>query len=571
MCSINHQYSGISDRKDFMQRPQTAEVQNFPEIVFGLVGAVGTDLNRIKRLVCSSLNRKIKPLDPRLALPEIRIIDSLRLGRSFLTAGEIEEDIVVERSYTGIPASLQNSIRKILKSWPSSEISDAGVQRYINMLAGDIYRRRLSEKLEGVSSDKPDYSALALLAMSEIQKRREVILQERHKEEEFYAMNTAFILHSLKHPDEVTALRAVYGGAFILVGVYKDEADRAKFLQKRLEEQDCDKQHLGDIVEYFIRRDQKDASKEYGQNVRDTFPLADLFVDEKQNDEEIGNEIDRFVELLFSDPRHTPTRDEYAMFHAYATSVRSSAPGRQVGAAITNKDGEIIALGTNEVAKPGGGHYWFGETPDKRVITETYDSNAHEKKNITTDLYEKLKDFFKEEVSPEAVFSRIEKSKVANITEFDQTVHAEMSALSVAARENISIRGATLYCTAFPCHLCAKNIIAAGITKVVYVEPYPKSKAPELYPDAFGKHTNSEFTVSPFLGIGFRFYIELFSVFTSYGREIKRKDSSGKVICAPEIRLRLATRALSHYEMEQLYLTPIEGTISELSAVLSDC
>ena len=36
-------------------------------------------------------------------------------------------------------------------------------------------------------------------------------------------------------------------------------------------------------------------------------------------------------------------------------------------------------------------------------------------------------------------------------------------------------------CTTFPCHLCAKHIVASGIQRVVYLEPYPKSYAAELH------------------------------------------------------------------------------------------
>src|SRR5574342_950888 len=116
-----------------------------------------------------------------------------------------------------------------------------------------------------------------------------------------------------------------------------------------------------------MKKDFKDSLKDHGQNVRDIFPLADLFVNESAGEAAVQIEIDRFIELLFSNPRHTPTKDEYAMFHAYAASIRSSAPGRQVGAAITNYEGEIISLGTNETAKPGGGHYWYGDDPDRRA------------------------------------------------------------------------------------------------------------------------------------------------------------------------------------------------------------
>jgi cytidine deaminase len=72
------------------------------------------------------------------------------------------------------------------------------------------------------------------------------------------------------------------------------------------------------------------------------------------------------VELLFGCDYHTPTRDEYGMFHAHAAALRSSSLARQVGAAITTEEGDIVAVGTNEVPKAGGGLYWFGDRPDRR-------------------------------------------------------------------------------------------------------------------------------------------------------------------------------------------------------------
>jgi len=45
-------------------------------------------------------------------------------------------------------------------------------------------------------------------------------------------------------------------------------------------------------------------------------------------------------------------------------------------------------------------------------------------------------------------------------------------------------QGGTLYCTTFPCHSCARHIVAAGLKEVVYLEPYTKSLALELHADA---------------------------------------------------------------------------------------
>lgn len=51
--------------------------------------------------------------------------------------------------------------------------------------------------------------------------------------------------------------------------------------------------------------------------------------------------------------------------------------------------------------------------------------------------------------------------------------HAEENAICQAAYHGISIRGATLYCTHSPCLRCAKLLINAGISEVVYNADYP--------------------------------------------------------------------------------------------------
>jgi hypothetical protein len=59
-----------------------------------------------------------------------------------------------------------------------------------------------------------------------------------------------------------------------------------------------------------------------------------------------------------------------------------------------------------------------------------------------------------------------------------------MLALSDAARLGHAVKGGILYCTTFPCHMCAKHIVASGISRVVFLEPYPKSLASDLHSDS---------------------------------------------------------------------------------------
>lgn len=63
-------------------------------------------------------------------------------------------------------------------------------------------------------------------------------------------------------------------------------------------------------------------------------------------------------------------------------------------------------------------------------------------------------------------------------------VHAEQNAVIQAAKHGINICGATLYCTHQPCVICAKIIINAGISRVVYKEGYPDEFSMQLFDEA---------------------------------------------------------------------------------------
>ena len=61
--------------------------------------------------------------------------------------------------------------------------------------------------------------------------------------------------------------------------------------------------------------------------------------------------------------------------------------------------------------------------------------------------------------------------------ELCRAVHAEQNAIIQAALHGVSIEGATLYCTHQPCILCAKMLINAKISRVVYSQAYPDDTA----------------------------------------------------------------------------------------------
>jgi deoxycytidylate deaminase len=103
-------------------------------------------------------------------------------------------------------------------------------------------------------------------------------------------------------------------------------------------------------------------------------------------------------------------------------------------------------------------------------------------------------------------------SRIMDLTEYGRVVHAEMLAICDAARLGKSVKGATLYCTTFPCHNCTKHLLASGIKRVVYMEPYPKSRAKDLHPDEIEVEAEVPGKVAfvPFMGISPFRYRDLF-------------------------------------------------------------
>lgn len=63
-------------------------------------------------------------------------------------------------------------------------------------------------------------------------------------------------------------------------------------------------------------------------------------------------------------------------------------------------------------------------------------------------------------------------------------LHAEQNAIIQAAVYGVSIRGGTLYSTDYPCSVCAKMIVNAGIKRVVYQGSYPDDLAKAILAEA---------------------------------------------------------------------------------------
>jgi deoxycytidylate deaminase len=360
----------------------------------------------------------------------------------------------------------------------------------------------------------------------------------------------AYVLRSLKRPEEIDLLRQVYGARFLLLACYAPKGAREAQLKSAIRSSRIKPIRAKPVydAEELMRRDEREAL-DYGQDVRGTFHRADFFVDASDFEVRATDaegverprfecEIRRVLEIFFGNPRRTPSRDEFGMTQAAAAMRRSAELGRQVGAAICTPEGDVVAVGVNDVPKAGGGLYWEGDEGDKREFQLGRDTSDAHKRAIAKQIVHGLAEaeLLGDGVDQTAVLRAVSSTNLDNLIEFIRAVHAEMAALTDAARRGIPVQGCTLFVTAFPCHHCARHIVAAGIRRVVYIAPYAKSMAEELHGDALvvtsnvmldderpGDKRDPRVRFEPFVGVSPTRYMEMFMAPT-------RKEPSGELV-----------------------------------------
>lgn len=379
---------------------------------------------------------------------------------------------------------------------------------------------------------------LAKLAVSKIANHRSEQTPPNQDVRSTTPKKVAFLIDQLKHPAEVELLRQVYGNLFYLVGVFASEEQRRRNLTATLNPNDAQR---------AMDRDRRE-NEDHGQQLDKTLKLADLFVrNTDENRSSTRKQLQRFFELIHGAPVSTPSADEYAMYAAYAAALRSACMSRQVGAAITDAHGNLLSTGCNDVPKSNGGLYTLADTDrDWRCYNwkggECW--NDHHKRRIKNDVAAVLLTKEAQSILADAGLKRklsdaechriatmiAKNTRLKDLIEFSRAVHAEMDAIiSLARKGSFSSQGGKLFTTTFPCHNCARHIVAAGITTVHYIEPYEKSLALELHSDSIvGDPTDRDSNSARvrflhFEGIAPRQYQRLFTPSED------RKDDTGKI------------------------------------------
>ena len=206
----NLEKSSVKDApRDALNQLIAQQPERHP-LVFGFVGAIGTPWERILR----DFNESLRRFDYSASTIHLsKLIDNLEYR-------------------------------------PWGDLPERGSPEYYEsrMNAGDQLRAKTRNG-----------SAMAALAV------REIIAQRSDNSD---GSSGAFLLRSLKHPDEVTLLRHVYGRAFFLVGIACSIDERRHVLAESLSHFEQSRAE----AERLILRDESDPeNRDFGQNVRDTY------------------------------------------------------------------------------------------------------------------------------------------------------------------------------------------------------------------------------------------------------------------------------------------------------------
>jgi deoxycytidylate deaminase/dephospho-CoA kinase len=280
--------------------------------------------------------------------------------------------------------------------------------------------------------------------------------------------------------------------------------------------------------EGFGEADERDAEeqKAYGQQVTKCNYLADIIV---INEKEISTDakLDRqkyisaklyhpylmLIERLAhgEQPKETRARqDEALMTLAYVESRRSSCVKRQVGAVIATKEGDVISAGHNDVPEASAPciedprYRWCARDCLQERIAQRFlccpNCGRKVKLKVACQCGYKATSFVKRCPQCKAdididyscpkcktrIFDEflpgVAEEKTGKLLDLCRSLHAEENAILNLSRTGVRLpEKAVLYSTTFPCNLCANKIVAVGIRRVVYAEPYTMKEAEVIF------------------------------------------------------------------------------------------
>lgn len=320
---------------------------------------------------------------------------------------------------------------------------------------------------------------------------------------------TQIVIDDLRNPIEIMYFKQRYA-AFYIIAVNRDDDSRQKALYEKYKSPDSyDNAKLLFKEEY----DEGKNYEFYKGNISACIQQADIHISfltkedviEKNKDIQEQNshyketeyialdntspyfnwkmQLLKYISLISHPGLITPSPEERCMQMAYTAKHNSGCISRHVGAAITDENYSIKAIGWNNTPT--------GQVPCVLRNTEDLLGNKNDIKSFTkfekTDskFFMALDDNFRSQIKENKenlkgrnvcfCFKDVKNSCSDGKNQVHtRSLHAEESAfLQITKYGGVGIENGKLFTTASPCELCAKKAYQLGIKVIYYIDPYP--------------------------------------------------------------------------------------------------
>ncbi|UVE43431.1 hypothetical protein KS461_18685 [Pseudomonas chlororaphis] len=288
------------------------------------------------------------------------------------------------------------------------------------------------------------------------------------------------VIDAIRNPYEAFYLKRRYAN-FYLISINTSDSQRLSSLRdyrklstKEISDLD-NKEYPGKI---------SGENKFIAQNIQACIEISDIHIHNSKENEFNQNDLvcqlAWYLALMIHPGLVMPTSIENCMQVAYTVKQSSGCISRQVGAVVTDDSYSVKSVGWNSTPQ--------GQTP---CLLRSAEDLLRGTNSSDYSDYERNDNVFRKALS-DKYFSLIQAGatqkrnlpfcfkSIQNEIEGEKNqvhtraLHAEENAfLQIAKHGGQKLFGGVLFTTASPCELCAKKAYQLGITKVIYIDPYP--------------------------------------------------------------------------------------------------
>ena len=400
----------------------------------------------------------------------------------------------IKRSFDDFSHSYSNAFDKIIsyKNLEDEEKKVKAYDIYFNFLPEFIiqFKKKLQEldidaytKLYQAVGDnirasgtafKSNFDSNKLFTIPRIINKLIKVIKKKYGE--------AFIvIDAIRNPYEAIFFQQRYS-SFYLISINTPNKERINHLKESHKFSDEQIKNL-DTKEYPKKLTGNDIY--ISQNIQKCIEISDIHLNNpsrsRHNLDELSSQLNWYISLIFHPGLVSPTQMERCMQIAYSAKLSSGCISRQVGAVVTDQNYSIKSVGWNSVPE--------GQTPCnlrtvKDIINNTFEKTVYSKYEIEDKNFKDLiSESFSKSINHKNLLGRPisycfkdiqnklegEKNQVHT-----RSLHAEENAfLQMAKYGGPAIENGILFSTASPCELCSKKAYQLGMTKAIYVDPYP--------------------------------------------------------------------------------------------------